>query len=91
MLQTTILKSSAQNYRLMLVLGIIKNSTKRLIEYNSQFTFNTHSPCFLRRPELRSFPISQSLGYPNFLSLNIFPEQAVYLGQCVASLPGQRA
>jgi len=37
MLQTTILQSSAHNSRLLLILGIMKNSTKRLLGYNSQF------------------------------------------------------
>lgn len=63
MLQETSLKSSANNHRLVLVLGIKKkNRTKRLTE----FIFNTQSPCFLHRRELRWFPGSRPLGSPAF-------------------------
>lgn len=78
MLQEASLKSSANNHRLVLVLGIKKkkNRTKRLPE----FIFNTQSPCFLHRRELRWFPGSRPLGYPRFLSLPFLQSRLRTLG-----------
>lgn len=88
MLQETSLKSSANNHRLVLVLGIKKKKQDK--KTNGIHIQHTES-LFPTQMGIKMVPRVPAPGLPPLSLSPLFAEQAPYPGRCGASLPGPQA
>lgn len=89
MLQEASLKSSANNHRLVLVLGIKKK--KKQDKKTTRIHIQHTEPLFPTQTGIKVVPRLPAPGLPPLSLSPLFAEQAPYPGRCGASLPGPRA